>query len=177
MQNEPSCGSTTSSAFLQFLRGADLIVQSSKEPILVIMPHWFRGSTAQLSWVPPVTEEQQQKLGNFLQMKASAAIVVPRVQSIAKELKAIFPEVQQLGIFGFCWGGKLVSQSCQEGTLFLLAAQTSQARLGPEEAKQISVPMALLVPGDEDSAVVAQYAENLNGASTLKCSNRRSMVG
>lgn len=46
---------------------------------------------------------------------------------------------------------------------FVAAAQSSPARLDPEEAKSVTIPMALLAPTGEDKTVVKQYGENVHG--------------
>ncbi|QKX58232.1 uncharacterized protein TRUGW13939_05353 [Talaromyces rugulosus] len=148
----------------QTLRGADILADrlSASSPALVIVPDWFDGFVAQKAWVPPVTPEQQEKLGGFIQNKASPGLVVPRVLELSKSLNKTFPTVEKLGIFGFCWGGKLASLACQDDKdSFVVAVQTSPARIDPEEAKKVSVPMALLLSGDEDVEVASQYAANL----------------
>jgi dienelactone hydrolase len=148
----------------QTLRGADILAHhlSTSSPALVIVPDWFDGSVAEKAWVPPVTPEQQQKLGGFIQNKASPGLVVPRVLELSKSINKTFANVEKLGIFGFCWGGKLASLACQDNEdRFVVAVQTSPARIDPEEAKKVSMPMALLLSGDEDADVAGKYAANL----------------
>ncbi|CRG84228.1 putative AIM2 family protein C30D10,14 [Talaromyces islandicus] len=148
----------------QTLRGADILAHdlSASSPALVIVPDWFDGSVAEKAWVPPVTPEQQEKLGGFIQNKASPGLVVPRVLELSNAINKTFASVERLGIFGFCWGGKLASLACQDDKdSFVVAVQTSPARIDPEEAKKVSVPMALLLSGDEDTELAAKYAGNL----------------
>ncbi|OKL58067.1 hypothetical protein UA08_06665 [Talaromyces atroroseus] len=153
----------------QTLRGADLVAEalskSARGPVAVIVPDWFDGTVAEKAWVPPVSDEQKQKLGNFIQTKASPELVVPRVLKFAQTLqhRAVLPQVQKLGIFGFCWGGKLASIACQQSArnIFTVAVQTSPARADPEEAKSILVPMALLTSKDEDQEALTKFYENL----------------
>jgi dienelactone hydrolase len=151
------------------LRGADLVAEalskSTSGPVAVIVPDWFDGTVADKSWVPPVSDEQKQKLGNFIQTKASPELVVPRVIKFAQALQhhTILSQVQKLGLFGFCWGGKLASIACQQSAnnIFTVAVQTSPARVDPEEAKNILVPMALLTSEDEDQETLIKFYENL----------------
>lgn len=121
---------------------------------------------ADKAWVPPVTDEQAAKLGNFIKTKATPELVVPRVLKFAEALKQqqpIFPNIQNLGIFGFCWGGKLASIACQKSSddVFAVAVQTSPSKADPEEAANISVPMALLLSKDEDLPTMKRFYDNL----------------
>lgn len=155
----------------QTLRGADTLAYnlSASSPTLVIVPDWFDGAVAQKAWVPPVTPEQQEKLGGFIQNKASPGLVVPRVLELTKSINKTFANVDKLGIFGFCWGGKLASLVCQDDKdSFVVAVQTSPARIDPEEAKKVSVPMALLLSGDEDAELAAKYVGNLTRGTLLE---------
>lgn len=95
--------------------------------------------------------------------------MVPRVLELSKSINKTFAKVEKLGIFGFCWGGKLASLACQDGKdSFVVAVQTSPARIDPDEAKKVSVPMALLLSGDEDSEVAGKYAANLTKESLIE---------
>lgn len=154
----------------QTLRGADIVAaslsSSSKGPVAVLVPDWFDGTVANKAWVPPVTDEQTAKLGNFIKTKAAPELVVPRVLKFAEGLKQqqpALPNVQSLGIFGFCWGGKLASIACQisSDSIFSVAVQTSPSRADPEEAANISVPMALLLSKDEDLPTMRKFYDNL----------------
>lgn len=121
---------------------------------------------ADKSWVPPVTDEQAAKLGNFIKTKAAPELVVPRVLKFAEALKQqqpSLPNVQNLGIFGFCWGGKLASIACQKSAdgIFAVAVQTSPSMADPEETANISVPMALLLSKDEDLPTMQKFYDNL----------------
>ncbi|KAH8705228.1 putative dienelactone hydrolase [Talaromyces proteolyticus] len=156
----------------QTLRGADIVARdlsAGNSPALIIVPDWFDGCVAEKAWVPPVTPEQQEKLGGFIQNKASPGLVVPRVLEFTKDIKNVFTSVEKIGIFGFCWGGKLASLACQQDKdSFVVAVQTSPARIDPEEAKNVSVPMALLSSGDEDADLIAKFADNLHSDKLLE---------
>ncbi|KAF3401222.1 hypothetical protein DPV78_005607 [Talaromyces pinophilus] len=155
---------------LQTLRGADIVAaslsSSSKGPVAVLVPDWFDGTVANKAWVPPVTDEQTAKLGNFIKTKAAPELVVPRALKFAEGLKQqqpTLPNIRSLGIFGFCWGGKLASIACQKSSdsIFSVAVQTSPSRADPEEAANISVPMALLLSKDEDLPTMRKFYDNL----------------
>lgn len=121
---------------------------------------------ADKAWVPPVTDEQTARLENFIKTKAAPELVVPRVLKFAEGLKqqqALLPNIQSLGIFGFCWGGKLASIACQKSSdsIFSVAVQTSPSRADPEEAANIALPMALLLSKDEDLPTMQKFYHNL----------------
>ncbi|EED22789.1 hypothetical protein TSTA_062760 [Talaromyces stipitatus ATCC 10500] len=154
----------------QTLRGADVVaanlLSSSKGPVTVLIPDWFDGTVADKAWVPPVTDDQAAKLGNFIKTKAAPELVVPRVLKFAEALKqhqTILPNIQNLGIFGFCWGGKLASIACQKSSdgVFAVAVQTSPSKADPEEARNISVPMALILSKDEDLPTMKRFYDNI----------------
>lgn len=71
------------------------------------MPDWFEGKPADISWYPPDTEEKGKKLGEFFQTTAAPPKTVERVKKVIEELKNKHPEVQDWGVVGYCWGGKV----------------------------------------------------------------------
>lgn len=71
------------------------------------MPDWFEGKPADISWYPPDNEEKGKKLGEFFQTVAAPPKTVARVDKVMAELKSSNPGVQEWGVVGYCWGGKV----------------------------------------------------------------------
>ncbi|KAK7746611.1 hypothetical protein SLS62_009332 [Diatrype stigma] len=153
----------------QSLQGADILAHSSPKPCLVVMVDWFQGAAAQEAWFASGRDEDRRLARHFVDTTASPARVLPRVLDfLAKAKSTYFPGVQRWGAVGFCWGAKLVSLVVAAGgedasPLLAAAAQSSPARLDPEEAKRITVPMAVLASAGEDADVVRRYGDSLQG--------------
>ncbi|EMR69744.1 putative dienelactone hydrolase family protein [Eutypa lata UCREL1] len=149
----------------QSLQGADILAYSSSKPCLVVMVDWFKGGAVQHEWITSKKEEDRKLMYQFLETTASPVNVLPSVFEFLAESKEIFPNVKRWGSVGFCWGGKLVSLVSAKGDAspLVAAAQSSPARMDPEEAKKVIIPMAILASAKEDASVVKQYGENLRG--------------
>lgn len=65
------------------------------------------------------------------------------------------------GIIGYCWGGKVANLVVGKESIFKVAAQAHPAMLDPSDAKNITVPIAVLASKDEDPKAVKGYEENL----------------
>ena len=85
-----------------------------------------------------------------------------------KEVQQKYPTIEEWGAVGFCWGGKVVSESSQSETLFVAAAQSSPAFLDPEDATKVTIPMIVLASRDEDTEVVKKYEEALKVPKIVK---------
>lgn len=149
----------------QSLQGADILAYSSSKPCLVVMVDWFKGGAVQHEWITSKKEEDRKLMYQFLETTASPVNVLPSVFEFLAESKEIFPNVKRWGSVGFCWGGKLVSLVSAKGDAspLVAAAQSSPARMDPEEAKKVIIPMAILASAKKDASVVKQYGENLRG--------------
>jgi len=148
--------------FPQSLQGADIVAHSDKEKqYRVFMPDWFEGKPADISWYPPDNEEKGKKLGEFFQTTAAPPKTVERVKKVIGELKKENPEIEDWGVVGFCWGGKIVNLVSQEGTPFKAAAACHPAMVDPNDAPQVTIPMLMIPSGDEDKEAVSKYEANL----------------
>jgi len=147
--------------FPQTLQGADILAYSDKEhPYRVFMPDFFEGSPADISWYPPDNEEKGKKLGEFFQTKAAPPKTLPRVPKVVKEIRER-AGIQTCGVVGFCWGGKIVNLSSQEGTPFKAAAACHPAMVAAADAPGITIPYAMLPSKDEDMNEVKKWQEGL----------------
>lgn len=147
--------------FPQTLQGADILAEGDKEQkYQVFIPDFFGGKPADISWFPPDTEEKGQKLGAFFKDPADPQKAAGRIPALAAAIKKEFG-VEGLAAVGFCWGGKVVNLSVREGTPFKAAAVAHPAFVDPEDAAQVTVPIAILPSKDEDSEAVTKYVDAL----------------
>ncbi|KAL1960469.1 hypothetical protein VTO42DRAFT_7768 [Malbranchea cinnamomea] len=151
--------------FDQTIQGADILSTSDPEQkYRVFMPDFFEGSPADISWYPPQTEEQKQKLGHFFQTKAPPPDTLSRIPGIVAAANKLHPSGSfsgGWGIVGYCWGGKITSLAAGKDSLFKAAAQCHPAMVDPNDATKVTIPMALLASKDEDEPTIEAYKANL----------------
>lgn len=148
----------------QTLQGADILAHASPKPTLVVMVDWFAGASVDESWL--ATPSGRERLHEFLETTADPAATVPVALDILSELKtSVFPGVKRWGAVGFCWGGKVVSLLASRGAECPVdaAAQSSPARLEAEDAKGVTVPMAVLASEGEVGEGLEAYERELTG--------------
>jgi dienelactone hydrolase len=131
----------------------------------VFIPDLFEGSPAEISWYPPNTDEKLEKLAEFFKTKADKATTLARIPGIVANADTLAPGgggFNKRAIIGFCWGGKVANLAVgQDNVAFKVAVQCHPALLDPDDAKQVTVPMAMLPSKDEDVDAVKAYKENL----------------
>lgn len=148
--------------FPQTIQGADILAYGDKEkPYQVFMPDFFEGKPADMSWYPPDNEEKGKKLGEFFKTQAAPPKIVPRVPKIVESIKQQHSGLQTWAVVGYCWGGKIVNLTSQEGTLFKAAATCHPAMTDPNDASKVTIPIAVLPSKDEDEKAVSEYERNL----------------
>ena len=89
----------------QTLQGADRLASSLNA--LVIMPDFYKGSTADPAWFPPDTDEKKEAAARFRAQLGSPLDTVPVLLRTLAEAKEKWPSVEGWGVFGLCWGGKV----------------------------------------------------------------------
>lgn len=147
--------------FPQTIQGADILAFGDKEkPYQVFMPDFFEGSPADISWYPPDNEEKGKKLGEFFNTTGAPPKTVARIPKVMAGLKS-HTNASEWGIIGYCWGGKIVNLSSQEGTPFKAAAACHPAMVDPADAPKVTIPIALLPSKDEDREAVKGYEKGL----------------
>lgn len=133
------------------------------------MPDFFEGSPADISWYPPDTKEKGEKLGQFFQTTAAPPKTVQRIPKVIEELKkGPAKDVEAWGIVGYCWGGKIVNLVSTSGTAFKAAAACHPAMVDPNDAPNVSIPIALLPSKDEDKEAVENYEKKLKVKNMVK---------
>ncbi|OJJ43159.1 hypothetical protein ASPZODRAFT_104089 [Penicilliopsis zonata CBS 506.65] len=151
--------------FDQTIQGADILATSNEKKYRVFMPDFFEGSPADISWYPPQTDEHKQKLGEFFQTKAAAPNTLSKIPKIVVEANKLAPSgtAFEWSILGYCWGGKiasLIAGQTDGAVPFKAAVQCHPAMLDPEDAKKVTIPIAMLASKDESTDAVAQSKEN-----------------
>jgi len=148
--------------FPQTLQGADILAHSdSEKQYQVFMPDFFEGKPADISWYPPQTDEQKEKLGAFFQNQAAPDKTVPRVPKVIKEIQSKHPEIKEWGVVGYCWGGKIVNLVSQNGTPFKSAAVAHPAMVDAKDAPNLTIPILVIPSSGEDKNDVAAYEKEL----------------
>lgn len=134
------------------------------------MVDWFDGEAVQYDWLTSKDGEGRAKMHAFIETKANPDTVLPAVLDVLGAFRDRFPGVAHWGGVGFCWGAKLVSLLAARGEAspLAVAAQSSPARMDPEEAKRVDVPMAVLASSGEDAKAVKEYSENLEGQKVVE---------
>lgn len=128
------------------------------------MPDFFEGQPADITWFPPQTEEHKQKLGNFFQTKAAPPANLPKIPSFVDEANKLAPNgkaFESWSILGYCWGGKIACLSSAKDTKFKAAVQCHPAMVDPNDAKNVTIPMAMLASKDENPKDVEAFGANL----------------
>ncbi|KAH9908316.1 hypothetical protein F4778DRAFT_716861 [Xylariomycetidae sp. FL2044] len=155
----------------QSLQGADILAHSSSKPCLVIMVDWFKGDAVKEEWMVSGKPEDRQLMQKFIETTANPNNALTAVTQVLSQFKSLYPAVTSWGGMGFCWGGKIISLLAAKGAAdspLVAAVQSSPARLDPEEAKTVTIPMAVLASAGEDAAAVKQYGENLKGVKHVE---------
>ncbi|KAF1852091.1 uncharacterized protein K460DRAFT_269278 [Cucurbitaria berberidis CBS 394.84] len=147
--------------FNQTLQGADILAYTDKEhPYQVFIPDFFEGKPADISWYPPDKEEKGQKLGEFFNTLAAPPKTLPRIPKIVEELGKS-KGIEKWAILGYCWGGKIVNLSSQEGTKFKVAAACHPAMIAKDDAPGVTIPYIMLPSGEESKDEVEQWEKGL----------------
>lgn len=117
---------------------------------------FFDGEPADISWYPPDTDEKGKKLGEFFNNQAAPPKTLERIPKILDELESKHG-IKEWGILGYCWGGKIVNLSSQEGTRFKSAVSCHPAMVDENDAPGIKIPFAMLPSGDEPKEDVEKW--------------------
>lgn len=148
--------------FDQTIQGADILAHADQQKYRVYMPDWFKGKPCPIEIFPPDTEEKKKQLGDFFGTFPPPDIAgkIPDYVKAIKERDA----VQQFGILGFCWGGKVVSLSVKADTNpFSVAATAHPAMVDPADAEGVTVPFVLLASKEEPGDAVQKFGDALQG--------------
>ncbi|KAE8144301.1 hypothetical protein BDV25DRAFT_167159 [Aspergillus avenaceus] len=144
--------------FDQTIQGADILATANEQKYRVFMPDFFEGQPADISWFPPQTDEHKQNLGQFFQTKAVPDKTLSKIPGVLSEAGSF----ESWSILGYCWGGKITAlASGKDNKAFKAAVQCHPAMLAPDDAKSVTIPMALLASKDENPQDVQAFGANL----------------
>jgi dienelactone hydrolase len=152
--------------FPQTLQGADILGQKYK----VFIPDFFEGKPCDISWYPPDTEEKGKKLGEFFSTTGAppkSAERVPKVIDLLNQMKEN-KTIEKWGILGFCWGGKIVALTTQEGTPFKTGVACHPAMVDPSDAAKAAVPLMMLPSGEESKEDVEKWEKEMKQKHKVK---------
>jgi dienelactone hydrolase len=132
------------------------------------MPDFFDGKPADISWYPPGDDKDKQaKLGEFFKTQGAPPKTLERIPKVIEELKKS-KGVEKWAILGFCWGGKIVNLSSQEGSLFEVAAAAHPAMVAAEDAKATTIPYIMLPSEEEPKDDVEEWQKNIKTANVVE---------
>lgn len=135
---------------------ADLLSDSMK--VKVVMPDFLRNKPWPIASFPPSNEEENKKFQEWFSTVASVPDAKKDVEVVAQELKK--NGADKLGLYGFCWGGKITSLAGYEGTLYSGVAIVHPAMVNGEDSKGLTVPVAFFPSKDEPRDESDKYWEN-----------------
>lgn len=145
----------------QTLQGADILATSGATKYKVFIPDWFVGEPAQLSWLPPDTEEKQKNLGAFFQ-RFPPPVIASLIPAYVKSVAEKYPEIKEWAVIGYCWGGKVISLvAALPENPFKAGISVHPAMVDPKDAAGIKIPLALLASKDEDAEAVKKFEAGL----------------
>ncbi|KAH9927519.1 Alpha/Beta hydrolase protein [Epithele typhae] len=141
----------------QTQQGADIIADKLKAQVL--MPDFFEnGAPWPVDNFPPTTDEDKQKLQEFFGGLANPGENVKRLLAVADALKK--DGVEFIGVYGFCWGGKVtILASSTETTPFGAAAAVHPAMLSHGDVTNLAIPLGLYPSKDEPEEESKQIME------------------
>ena len=145
----------------QTLQGADRLADSLDA--LVLVPDFFKGDTFPMG--VQGEEEKKAAVEKFLTEQAAFPKNIEALHHVATAAKETWSTVQNWGVFGLCWGGKIAALVSGPDTRFQASGQTHPGKLEAEDAQKMSIPHICLASKDEPAEIVMQYAQILGGAS------------
>ncbi|KIY43379.1 dienelactone hydrolase [Fistulina hepatica ATCC 64428] len=132
--------------FPQTQQGADIIASTLKTR--VFMPDFFEPVGAfPLSKFPPKDDQTKAELQAFFGGIASPLRNSEKLIAFGNWLK--LNGVSRIGVYGFCWGGKVTMISGAESTPFDAVSIVHPAMLSVQDAEKLTVPLAIYPSHDE----------------------------
>ncbi|KAK4453491.1 Carboxymethylenebutenolidase [Podospora aff. communis PSN243] len=154
--------------FDQTIQGADILATSSDQKFKVFIPDWFAGNPCPIEWYPPDNEDKQKKLGAWFGGNPPNG-AAERLPGLVKALEAKYPSIKSWGVFGFCWGGKVVSLvTSGSSNPFAIGGTAHPAMVDPKDAEGIKVPFILLASGEEPDDTVKKFEDTLKVAKHVE---------
>ncbi|RMD40063.1 hypothetical protein DV735_g5059, partial [Chaetothyriales sp. CBS 134920] len=156
--------------FPQTLQGADILAAPDNKGRRkqVFIPDFWDGKPADISWLPPDTEEKKAAFNGWFAASASPPKHLPRVPALLDAAEKVNPKIRSWGMVGYCWGGKMVSLIAGRDTRFKVGVQTSPALLDLADAPKIKIPMLVLPSKDEPLDEYEKYRDAITVPNRLE---------
>ncbi|KAI0757364.1 dienelactone hydrolase family-domain-containing protein [Daedaleopsis nitida] len=131
----------------QTQQGADILAQNLN--VQILMPDFFEPEGPwPVDKFPPQTDEEKAKLQEFFGGTANPQKNVEKALNVAKALKE--EGVTTVGIYGYCWGGKVTILAGSSATTpFSAAASVHPAMLNHGDVTDLVIPLGLYPSQDE----------------------------
>ncbi|KAF8640655.1 hypothetical protein AX17_000312 [Amanita inopinata Kibby_2008] len=132
--------------FPQTRQGADIIASTLKTT--VYMPDFFEPDPPfSAENFPPKTPQAKADLQAFFGGTASPTKAINKLVAFGQYLRT--SGKNKIGVYGFCWGGKVTLASGGHNTPFNSVAIVHPAMLSAEDARKLTVPLAIYISKDE----------------------------
>ncbi|KAJ3575922.1 hypothetical protein NP233_g796 [Leucocoprinus birnbaumii] len=132
--------------FPQTQKGADMLADTLNTTIY--MPDFFEPDHPfPIEKFPPKTPEAKQELQDFFGGVASPPKNIEKLVTFGKALKSA--GAKQVGVYGFCWGGKVTVASAGANTPFTAASIVHPAMLSVDDVEKVTIPLAIYISKDE----------------------------
>ncbi|KII86382.1 hypothetical protein PLICRDRAFT_43972 [Plicaturopsis crispa FD-325 SS-3] len=132
--------------FPQTQQGADILASALNTT--VYMPDFFEPDPPfPSSKFPPSTDEDKAALQAFFGGTASPPKAIEKLTKFGETLKS--DGAAKVGVYGFCWGGKVTISAGGAGTPFDAVSIVHPAMLSADDASKLSVPLGIYISNDE----------------------------
>ncbi|KXN81106.1 hypothetical protein AN958_06060 [Leucoagaricus sp. SymC.cos] len=142
--------------FPQTQQGADILANALNTA--VYMPDFFEPDHPfPIGKFPPKAPEEKQELRDFFGGVASPPKNIKKLSRFGSALKS--SGAQKVGVYGFCWGGKVTMASAGAATPFHAAAIVHPVMPSVVDVEELTVPLAIYISKDEP---MQEYENILN---------------
>ncbi|TFL03637.1 Alpha/Beta hydrolase protein [Pterulicium gracile] len=146
--------------FPQTQQGADIL--ASTLGATVYMPDFFApDGPVPTSRHPPKNKEDEEFLSNFFATTAAPPKAVEKVKAFSQVVKS--GGAKRLGLYGFCWGGKVSMLTAADSTVVGAAAVVHPAMFSVDDAEKVQVPMGIYPSKDESKDELEKVEKVLGG--------------
>ncbi|KAI7563591.1 hypothetical protein KC346_g21740 [Hortaea werneckii] len=97
----------------------------------------------------------------FFSTAAAPPKTLERIPKVLQQIQSERPDIKEWGVVGFCWGGKIVNLSSQQGTPWKAAAACHPAMVDANDAAGITIPFAMLPSKDESKDDIEAWQKNI----------------
>ncbi|KAK9469172.1 Alpha/Beta hydrolase protein [Lipomyces arxii] len=141
-------------------QGADYLATGTTDAPLVVMPDFFNGKPVDPDGGPEARTEWMNK--------NNAVNHIPFVETVLKWIKRQYPSIKTIGLYGFCWGGK-VALMCAKMQTVGAVALIHPSRLVESDSKGIeNFPVLIIASKDESVESMDAVVKNLQNVEYLR---------